>query len=305
VEGRYDRGLVSALELRLTRENRASAEAAVLALEGNLEQARLALDVLLGRRPGSSEGLAAAGLAPLPDLEPVPLGLPAELLERRPDLRAAEMRLVADTAGVGIALAQLFPGLTLTGAAGTRSDTLGDLVSSDGFVFNVVASLVAPLFDGGRRRAEVAAARARREESAALYAGTVLTALREVEDALVRDQTLRQRLTFLDTRVAEARAADRIARSRYQQGVLGLLEVLETERRLRSAEEALLNAQSELWNARIDLHLALGGDWGVEPQKPLPQKLTARSSVAESASELATSDTEEFESNRIEPESSH
>ncbi len=261
-EARYRRGLTPTLELRLARENLASAESTVLGVEEALARARLALDVLLGRRPGTGE-LEAAGLAPLPELDPVPLGLPADLLERRPDVRAAEMRLAASTARVGVAMADLFPGLRLTGTPGTRSDTLSSVLSSEAFVYNVVASLVGTVFDGGRRKAGVAAARANAEAAAAGYAGTVLVALREVEEALLREATLRSQLGFLETRLEETRAADQIARHRYERGVLRLLDVLETERRLRSAEEALLSAQSDLWNARIDLHLALGGDWGI------------------------------------------
>lgn len=264
VEGRYQRGIAGALEVRLARENLAAAEATVVARERDLDQARLALDVLLGRRPGTGD-VQAAGLAPLPGLDAVPLGLPAVLLERRPDVRAAEMRLAAATARVGVALADLFPGLTLNGSAGNSSDVVSDLLSSDTFVFSIVANLAGTLFDGGRRRAAVEGARARAEGATAEYAGTVLTALREVEDALVREATWRRQLTFLEKRLVEARAADAIARSRYRRGVEELLGVLETERRLRAAEDSLTGARSALWNARIDLHLALGGDWGTAP----------------------------------------
>lgn len=264
IDRRHRLGLVPTLEVRLARENLAGAEANLVARQQQLDQARLALDVLLGRRPGVLQ-VESAGLEPLPDLRPIPLGLPAELLERRPDVRRVEMLLAAATARIGIAIADLFPGLTLTGSAGNSSDSLGDLLSSDTVVYNVVAGLVAPIFDGGRRRAVVRAARANADAAAADYAGAVLTALREVEDALVRERALHQQLTFLETRVEEARAADRSARQRYQRGVAELLSVLETERRWRAAEEALLNARAELWNARIDLHLALGGDWLENP----------------------------------------
>lgn len=260
IDRRYRSGLASALELRLARENLASAEATLVGLERELEQARLALDVLLGRRPGTGE-VPQARLAPLPPLAPVPVGLPVELLERRPDLREAEMRLAAATARIGVALADLFPGLTLTGAAGRSSDVLDGLLETDALVYRAVASLVTSVFDGGRRRAAVDAARARADEAAAGYAGVVLRALREVEDALVREAALREQLVFLEQRLEEARAADRIARARFGRGVQELLGVLETERRLRLAEEALLNAQASLWEARVDLHLALGGDW--------------------------------------------
>ena len=289
IEGRHRRGLVSTLELRLTRENLAAAEARVVEQERGLAQARLALDVLLGRRPGVST-VDATGLPPLPDLAPPPLGLPADLLDRRPDLRQAEMQLASATAGIGIAMADLFPGLTLSGSTGTAADALGDLLNADAVIYGAVANLVATVFDGGQRRAEVKAARARADEAAALYAGAVLSALREVEDALVREDSWRLQLTHLETRVEEARAGDRIARSRYRRGVEELRDVLETERRLRSAEEALIGARAELWNARIDLHLALGGDWGVNDSPAEPAETTETTTVTtiESGADSAT-----------------
>lgn len=266
VERRYRSGLVTAVDLYLARENLSSVQASEARLEGGVRQARHALDVLVGRRPGAGETLPNS-LPELPELAPVPLGLPAELLDRRPDLRQAESRLVAATYGVGAAIADLYPSLTLTGAAGMRSDTLSDLTSTDGLIYNAVGSLLAPLFTGGQRRAEVKASRARVDQAAAAYAGAVLTALREVEDALVASASTVESLRFTERRLDEARAADRLARERYQRGVESLLRVLETERRLRAAEEALLATKADLWNARVDLHLALGGNWRKVPDE--------------------------------------
>ena len=264
VERRYRSGLADAVELHLARENLASAQAAGVVIEGELERARLVLDVLVGRRPGSGTKLADT-LPELPALDPVPLGLPAELLDRRPDLRQAEMRLAAATYGVGAAIANLYPDLSLTASAGVRSDTLTDITSIDGLVYNAVANLVGPLFTGGQRRADVDAARARSDQAIANYAGAVLQALREVEDALVLGDTSERNLDFTRERVFEARAADRLAKQRYQRGVSSMLTVLETERRLRLAEQAIINATADVWNARIDLFLALGGDWDTNP----------------------------------------
>jgi len=264
VERRYRSGLADAVELHLARENLASAQAAGVVIEGELEQARLVLDVLVGRRPGSGNKLADT-LPELPSLDPVPLGLPAELLDRRPDLRQAEMRLAAATYGVGAAIANLYPDLSLTASAGVRSDTLTDIISIDGLVYNAVANLVGPIFTGGQRRADVDAARARSDQAIANYAGAVLLALREVEGALVLGDTSERNLDFTRERVFEARAADRLAKQRYQRGVASMLTVLETERRLRLAEQAIINATADVWNARIDLFLALGGDWDTNP----------------------------------------
>jgi multidrug efflux system outer membrane protein len=262
-ERRYRAGIADAVELHLARENFASAQASEAVIAGQLEQARLALDVLVGRRPGSGEDLPDT-LPRLPSLEPVPLGLPAQLLDRRPDLRQAEMQLASATYGIGAAVANLYPDLSLTGSAGASGDTLNGLTITDGLVYNAVANLIGPLFTGGQRRADVDAARARAEQATAMYAGAVLNALREVEDALVIGEASKLNWEYSDTRASEARAADRLAKQRYQRGVATLLTVLETERRLRLAEQAIITATADVWNARIDLFLALGGDWGTD-----------------------------------------
>jgi len=262
VERRYRAGVAGAVELHLARENLAAAQASEVVIGGQLEQARLALDVLVGRRPGSAAMLPDS-LPQLPSLEPVPLGLPAALLDRRPDLRRAEMQLEAATYGVGAAIASLYPDLSLTGSAGENGDRIDDLDLSN-FVYNIVANLTGPIFTGGQRRADVAAARARAEQAAAAYAGAVLNALREVEEALVLSDASTSSYELTSERVAEARAADRLAKERYQRGVESLLTVLETERRLRLAEQAIISNTSTVWNTRIDLFLSLGGDWGTD-----------------------------------------
>ena len=282
VDRRYRAGVAGAVELHLARENLASARASEAVIEGALEQARLALDVLVGRRPGSAEMLPDT-LPQLPDLDPVPLGLPAALLDRRPDLRRAEMQLEAATFGVGAAIANLYPDLSLTGSIGENGDTINDLDISN-FVYNIVANLTGPLFTGGQRRADVAAARARAEQAAAVYAGEVLEALREVEEALVLSDTSFESFELTTERVAEARAADRLAKERYQRGVEGLLTVLETERRLRLAEQAIISNTSDVWNTRIDLFLALGGDWGTDPDPEQPEPMTSSEPLPEDES---------------------
>ncbi|MCP4903328.1 MAG: efflux transporter outer membrane subunit [bacterium] len=270
VERRYRSGLVQAVDLYLARENLSATRATEVQLAAQVKLSRHALDVLVGRRAGAEPGPPRT-LPELPNLEPVPMGLPIDLLDRRPDLRQAEMQLAASTYGIGIALADLYPSLTLTGSAGTTSSTIGDLIDIDGLVYNAVASIAGPLFTGGVRKAEVSAARARTEAASAIYAGAVLNALREVEDALVSDDANQERLQHTVRRLSEARSADRLARERYQRGVQGLLTVLETERRLRSSEEALITTKADLWNTRIDLFLALGGNWTPNDSRDDPE----------------------------------
>jgi len=262
IERRYKLGLAGAVDLYLARENLAATEATFTQLEASVRTNRNGLDILLGRRPGSGEEIPRT-LPDLPDLEVVPANLPAALLDRRPDLLRAEMQLEAATYGVGAALADLYPSLSLTATGGTTSDALSDLLDSSASIYNLVGNLLGPIFTGGQRRAAVRAARARAEGAAAAYSGAVLRALGEVENALVRDEANRKKLEETRRRLENARAADALARERYSRGVEVFLKVLETERRLRAAEQAMITARADTWNTRIDLFLALGGDWSL------------------------------------------
>jgi len=266
IERRYSRGLVGPLDVRLARENLAASKSAEIIIELALVKARNALDVLVGRQPGSSEELPQT-LAELPDLTPVPVGVPALLLDRRPDVRAAELALEASNEQIGVSIAQLYPDLTLVGAYGRSADVFDDLFIDETEIYSGIIRLAQPIFKGGQLRARVDAAKARFEELASNYAQTVLTALREVEDALVREQLLQRRLNAVQLRFNEATAAEKLAGQRYLRGVERLITVLETERRRRIAENQLNNLKGELWAARVDLFLSLGGDWVADRQQ--------------------------------------
>ncbi len=260
VERRYSQGLVGPVDVRLARENLAAAQAAEPVIEQSLVIATHALDVLLARRPGSSAPLPKT-LADLPDLCPVPVGLPASLLDRRPDIQAGEFSLRAANQRVGVTVAQLFPDLTLTGNLGRSADIWDDLWINETEVYSAVINIAQPIFKGGLLRAQVRAAKARYEQSAATYAATVLTALREVEDALAAEQLLQKQLQYAQVRLAEARAAEQLSTERYQRGVETILTVLESERRRYIAAERLAILKAQIWTTRVNLHLALGGNW--------------------------------------------
>ncbi|GAF81758.1 unnamed protein product, partial [marine sediment metagenome] len=193
IERRYDRGLVGPLDVRLARENLEASRADEIVVELSLAKAQNALDVLLGRRPGTG-GRLPQTLGELPDLEPVPVGLPAHLLDRRPDVRAAELALESSSEQIGVSIAQMYPDLTLTGAYGRSADRWRDIWKDETEIYSAVLRLAQPIFKGGQLRARVKAAKARYAELAADYAQTVAVALREVEDALVSEQLLQKRL---------------------------------------------------------------------------------------------------------------
>ena len=263
VERKYSRGLVKPVEIRLARENLEASKSLEPAIELSLIRAQNALDVLLGHRPAASEPLPET-LPDLPDLEPVSIGLPASLLDRRPDVRAAELSLRAANERIGVSIAQLFPDLTLTASTGRSADEWEDIWTDKTETYSALFRLAQPIFKGGQLKARVKAAEARYAELAANYAGTVLTAMREVEDALAADQMLQSQLEHAQSRFIEAEAAEQLSKQRYSSGVAGVagfLTVLETQRRRRIAEEQVAILKGRIWTTRVNLFLALGGDW--------------------------------------------
>ena len=262
VERRYNSGLVGPLDVYMARENLAAARALEPAIVESIKLARHSLDVLIGQRPGAL-ALLPDRLGALGEPEPIPVGVPAALLDRRPDVRVAELRLRAATERVGVSIAALFPDLTLSSSWGYQSGTFSALTNPQNEVYSAIIGLSAPIFKGGQLKAQVDAAKARATQAAENYAGVVLVALREAEDALVRQQTLKERIDHLRERLAEALRAESLARQRYMRGVEKILIVLETERRRRIGENELIRTTGDLWNARVELFLALGGDWDV------------------------------------------
>ncbi len=266
VERRYEQGLVGPVDIRLARENLASSKAAEPALEMSLIQARNALDVLLARRPGSSEELPDT-LRGLPDLEPLPIGIPVSLLNRRPDVMAAELSLQAANELIGVNIAQLFPDLNIVASYGASADRWRDIWEHFSETYSLTTSLAQPIFRGGQILAQIDEAKALYAELAANYAQTVLIAIREVEDALVAEQLLQEQYQHTQRRFEEAKAAEDLSRQRYEQGIEGILTVLESERRRRAAEDALAVLRGQIWTARVNLHLAIGGNWNQQEQE--------------------------------------
>lgn len=266
VERRYQQGLVGPVDIRLARENLAASQAVEPVIELSLIKTRHAMDVLLARPPGSGEDLPET-LDELPDLGPLPISVPASLLDRRPDVTAAELALRSANEMVGVSIAQMYPDLTLSASYGASADTWEDIWKRYSETYSLVTGLTQPIFRGGQIRAQIDAAKARYEELAADYAGTVLTAMREVEDALAGEQMLQRQLEHAERRLGEAKAAEELSRQRYQQGIDGILTVLESERRRSMAEEDLTVLKGQVWTTRVNLYLALGGDWNKQEEE--------------------------------------
>ena len=258
-QDRYARGLTSSFQLFTVRQSLETARSEQPPLESQLYDARSRLSTLLGRFAGTS--LLPDSLAPSLELSPVPAGLPADLLMQRPDVRAGALRLEAARQQIGVARAEMLPSLSLTGTGGTQSSSLASLVDVDQRFANFVAQLTAPLFQGGRLRANIDAAEARYKQQAAAYENTVLTAFREVKAALVAYDKQRQRLRTVQDQVASARATFQTQRDRYERGIGDVLSLLDAERGLVQARTRLAVARRAAVNARLTLHRALGGTW--------------------------------------------
>jgi outer membrane protein, multidrug efflux system len=268
--------------IRLRQESlniaRTRAEAG-LASELDVHQAQGALsDALVQRREaGRARALVERQLAtlagrldlklvpgdlfalPLPPVPPA--GLPASLLERRPDIRAAEQTLVAANAQIGVARAALFPSITLTGALGAQSAELGSLLSSGAGIWSVGAGLAAPIFDAGRREARVEQAEARREQALAGYQRSIESAFREVSDALVSVAETAAAEEELKLRLQAARSALELSTLRYESGYSPYLEVLDAQRTANEAELAFVRNRQARLGFSVDLMRALGGGW--------------------------------------------
>lgn len=258
---RYAAGVRPSLDVHLARQNVSAADAAQAQRELDLANARRGLELLLGRYPAATVSIGTTSLADLPALPPIPVGLPSDLLERRPDVVAAEMNLIGAHAREGAARAELFPRLTISGSAGWSTPDEAQLFKDTTSVWSLVGNLAMPLLNRGARKAAVGAAEAQREQVRAAYVGTVLRAFRDVETALDTDHAQRERRDALQAGVRHAQRALEVAEDRYDQGLDPYLQVLDAQRRLLQTQSDLLRTEQGWRAARVNLIQALGGTW--------------------------------------------
>lgn len=260
-QARFDAGTISELDLAQAQAELAAAEATVPVFERAVRQTEGRLAVLLGRVGGRVERGASFDAVRLPE---VPVGLPSQLLARRPDVVAAELGLIAANARVAQARAAYFPLIALTAEAGSESLELADLLSSGTGVWQAVLSVVQPIFTAGRTKRQVEAAQARERQALAVYTGAVQRAFAEVEDALVGRTTSVAEREALARQVEARTRARRLANLRYEAGDSSYLEVLDADRNLFQAELALTRARRDELAAAVRLFQALGGGWASE-----------------------------------------
>lgn len=260
---RFTNGLTSDLDVQQATALLTATKAEIPTLNSALEAAIHRLGVLLGQQPGALEAELLAA-APIPATPPVvPVGLPSELLLRRPDVHQAERELAAATANIGVAKSDLFPKFYLTGAAGFESISASDWFTSGSKLWSVGPTVQWRIFDAGRIRANIRVQNARQEQALARYEQTVLGAFEDVENALVayaNEQTRRQSL-------ADSVAADQnslsLASQLYTNGLSGFINVLDAERSLYQAQDQLVQSDRTVSTDLIALYKALGGGWEV------------------------------------------
>ncbi|HXG48234.1 MAG TPA: efflux transporter outer membrane subunit [Methylomirabilota bacterium] len=260
-EDRFRAGLVSELDVMRAAAQVAATRAQIPPLEEAQQRALHRLGTLLGVGPRELESQLLT-VAPIPVPPPrLPVGLPSDLLRQRPDIRRAERQLAAATADIGVATADLFPKFYLTGAAGLQSLEAADFFDGGSRFWSLGPTLRWPVFAGGRLRQNIRVRTSRQEEAALRYEQTVLTALEEVENALVAFGQEQERHRALEQSAAASRRAVALASERYRGGVADFLDVLEAERSLLAAEDNVAQSERRLGQNLVRLYKALGGGW--------------------------------------------
>ena len=264
-------GLAPLTDVENARAQLSSLQAQLPQYQSQARQAMNGLAVLLGKTPGAldNELYATKPMPALPQM--VPVGIPATLARRRPDIRQAEATLHAQTANIGVSVAQLFPSLSLTGQLGVRNTDVSYLDNWSSHFYSIGPSLSIPIFQGGRLVSSVKLARAQQASAALDYRQTVLTALQDVENALVSYRADQARVTALDETTGSLQRAFDLASDSYRQGISTFIDVLDAQRQLAQAQEQATQARMQSALDLVALYKALGGGWETYQNVSLPQ----------------------------------
>jgi multidrug efflux system outer membrane protein len=263
-QDRYAGGIISLLELSQNKSQYDEALATIPKLEKEIALQENALSVLLGRDPGP-----IARSKDIDQLKPpvIPAALPSSLLERRPDIREAEQRLIAANAQIGVAKAAYFPSISLTGALGVASGNLSELFSGASRIWQYGASLSAPVFTAGQLAGQVQVAEAQQKQALYAYQKAIQEAFRSVNDALADQDRTRAQLAAQRQQIDSLKTYSDMARLRYDNGYTSFLEVVDAERSLFNAQLTFTQSQQTLLQAMVNLYKAMGGGWGADGGK--------------------------------------
>jgi len=263
IQSRYDYGVVPEIDLNQAQIQEAIAAASVPVYKRFLAYDQSTLSILLGRSPDSI--LVGSHLYDQKYPPEIPTGLPSQLLARRPDILSAEADYMEQNALIGVAVAMRFPAISLTGLIGGASTELSSFTTG-GFAWSVGGSLLGPLFQFGKNKRRVEQQRYLAEAARLNYESVVLQAFKDVEDALITIETLREELRAQEMRMKAAQNAEMLSQERYDKGVTSYLEVLESQRQSFDAQLSYSTVRRDLFIAYIDLYKALGGGWMSEAE---------------------------------------
>jgi len=255
-ENRYNAGVVARVDVVQAQSQLLSAQASLIDIRASRAQLEHAIAILTGRPPAN---VTVAAVEAMPALPQVPLSMPSELLERRPDVAAAERRMAAANAQIGAATAAMFPTVSLSGSGGYAGTSLARLFSAPALFWSIGSSLAQPLFDAGLRLAQREEAIAAYDASVATYRQTVLTAFRDVEDNLAALRILGEEADVQDRALAAARQSLELTTNQYRAGLVGFLNVVVVQAQALAAERDAINLRGRRYAATIALVKALGG----------------------------------------------
>lgn len=271
-EWRAQAGLVSRQDVEQARSNREQTRAQIPSLATSLAEAEHRLDILLGKTPGTLHARLAEN-GDLPAMpENIAVGIPADTLRQRPDIRATERQLAAETARVGMAEAARYPSFKLSGSIGLEALSADALGNSGAAASSLLAGITAPVFDAGRLRNQVLIQDAVREQAQLAYQQAVLNALEEVENALVALNHNGERREALRSAAGSARSAAKMAQQQYSAGLIDFQSLLDTERSVLTIEDSLASTDTENLLALIRLYKALGGGWSPQSESRQTRK---------------------------------
>lgn len=265
VELRFSQGSASAVDVYQQRLQLAATSNQIPQVETRIKVLRHQMALLLGKNPTDQVLMPATRLPVLAELPQ--LGIPLEVVRKRPDVRSAELRIYSADKKIGVAIADQFPSLSISTSAGTNAGSLTDLI--DKWFVNLAGNLLGPIFDGGRREAEVDRTRAVLREKVIIWKQNILTALKEIEDTLVQENGQNQVLAGINLQLDLARKTLTQARNRYVNGLSSYLNVLTSLQALQNLERTEIAVQKQLISNRINLYVALGGNWTEELQQPV------------------------------------
>jgi len=258
IQARFDHGYTHIIDVNQAQIQKAITQISIPQFKRSIAFTEHNLSLLLGKSPDSISTLISLQDYALPDS--IPTGIPSEILQRRPDILQSEQLYRSQNAKIGVAQAMRFPSISLTGLLGLGSNDLSDLVSN-GLGWSAGASLLGPLFEWGKNVRRVDMEREKAKQALLTYENTVLNALMEVDNSLIKLSTLREELIANNTVVTAASSASYLSRQRYYQGVTSYLEVIENQRVEFDAKLSYAENYQQLLNAYVSLYKSLGGGW--------------------------------------------